>query len=512
MPRGPQSATIRPLQAPASPLVSLFTAPRSTIRGVSDTIFFGPLQPVKPFAPVGTEPRGFSYQPGQNLVYTPRADTIFDAGDLRRLAKYDLAQMCIQNVCDMICKMPITARLKRLEGETGKAHKARTKSDKLLPRLQNLIDYPNPEQTRQDFVRDILVDMLTGDWASIWVRRTRNGEVQELRAIDGSTITRYINENGFTPTPKEGLAYAQYLNNVGVIADFDTTQLIYAMRNKRRDGLYGVSPTEQGAQEIEIGIQRMNWVLQFYTAGSIPDLIQLVPMGIDPDKIKEDQDWLDSTLSGQLAKRRGMRLVQSFFSADKWPSNDQIITPKDKALSDDFDDRHIRKVAFLYGTSPQRLLKTLNRATGQANQEAAEEEGTMPWIDWLTHRVYNWLFQRNMQLPGYEVTIDIDVETDELKQAQTDDIDARNGVRTLNQIRDDRGLDPHPQEEANEPLIITATGPVPLDGDAAAERSATMAEAAFVPPQPDDSGKPGGGKPSGKPGGNKPKPKKAWAY
>jgi hypothetical protein len=482
---------------------------------VETTDWFGPLQPVKPFAPQGTEPRSFQYNPGQNLNYTPRADRVYKAEDLRRLARYPLAQMCIQNVCDMICRMPITVRLKRLPDEKGSDHKARTKNDKLLPRLQDLVDFPNPEQTRQDFVRDILRDMLTGDWTSILVRRTKNGTVQELRAIDGALTTRYVNEQGYTPTPAEGPAYAQVWNGM-ILADLTTDQLVYPMRNRKRDSLYGEGPTEQIAEEIEIGIQRLAFVLQFYTAGSIPDAMQLVPMGIDPDKIKETQDWLDSTLSGQLAKLRGMRLIQSFLPADKWPSNgeSQIIFPKSKELSDDFDDRHLRKIAFAYGASPQRLLKTLNRASAGANQEAAEEEGTMPVIDWLVNRVYNWLLQRTMKLTGYEVTIDQDVETDQYKQAQTDEIDVKNGIRPINEVRRDRGLDPLPQEECNEPLIITATGPVPLDGDAAAERSATMAEAAFVPPQPDDNGKPGGGKPGNKPGGGKPKPKKTrtWDY
>src|SRR5260370_42056324 len=91
------------------------------------------------------------------------------------------------------------------------------------------------------------------------------------------------------------------------MVDLTTDQIIYAMRNRKRDNLYGYSPTEQIADELKIGIQRLNFVLQFYTSGSIPDGMQIVPTGIDPDKIRESQDWLDSTLAGQLAKRRGMR-------------------------------------------------------------------------------------------------------------------------------------------------------------------------------------------------------------
>lgn len=508
MPRGASASAIiiRPLGPLASSITSLFQPPRNTIRGVETTGWFGPLQPVSPLAPKGTEPRGFQYNAGQNLVYTPRADRVYSAQDLRNLASYPLAQICIQNVCDMICRMPIAARLKRGADESGADHKKRTAKDRTLPLLQALIDQPNPEQTRQDFVRDVLADMLVGDWASILVRKTAKGQVQELRAIDGSTITRYITEEGYTPQPPDP-AYAQLWYGIPMV-DLTTDQLIYAMRNRKRDGLYGFGPTEQLADELKVGIERLNFVLQFYTAGSIPDLFQVVPMGIDPDKIKESQDWLDSTLAGQLARRRGLRLVQGFTQDGK----DQFVNPKDKALSDDFDDRHIRKVAFGYGTSPQRLLKTLNRASAGANQEAAEEEGTMPWVDWLINRVYNWLFQRTMRLPDYEATIDTDVEIDMLKQAQADEIDVgKTPILTINESRARRGLDPRPEKEANELGIATMNGWIPLDADAAAERAGTMSDAVMPEPGPDEK------KPKPGSGGSKKKPPKkkvraAFAY
>lgn len=505
MPRG-STSIIRPL----GPLASAITGSRTSIRGVETSSWFGPLQPVSPIAPKGTEPRLNQYQPGQNLTYTPRADQFYSAEDLRNLAAYPLARMCIENVKDMICRMPITARLKRETGESGADHKKRTAKDRTLPMLQEMIDQPNPEQSREDFVRDVLDDMLVGDWASVLIKPPKKkGKPPELRAIDGAMITRYIDEQGFTPAPPDP-AYAQLWYGIPMV-DLTTDQLVYAMRNRKRNGLYGYSPTEQGADELKIGIQRLNFVLQFYTAGTIPDALQIVPMGVNPDNIKESQEWLDSTLAGQLAKRRGMRLVQGFTIDGK----DQVIFPKDKALADQFDDLHIRRVCFLYGTSPQRLLKTLNRASAGANQEAAEEEGTMPWIDWITHRIYNWIFQRVMGFPNCEVTIDTDVENDAVKVAEADKSDVSCGILTINQARENRGLDPHQAPEASEPLVITATGPVPLNADSAAERAGTMSEAMHAnDPAPDDQPQPPDKKP--KPGVKKPppkkKPSKAYAY
>lgn len=500
MARGDNARTI-PLGSLATAISQYFKPPSDRIRGVEVTDWFGPLQPVTPIAPRGTLPRQLQYNPGANLDYTPRSESALSAADLRSLADYPLARICIENVKDLIARMKITVRAKRKPTETAAAHAKRSQNDPIIDQLQQLVDQPNSEQTRQDFVRDLIEDMLVGDWSSILVQRAKKNVVSALYAIDGSTITRYINEQGFTPTPQEGPAYAQLWFGMPMV-DLDTNQLIYGMRNRRRNGLYGYSPTEQVAKEIQIGSARLEFVFQYYSSGTVPDGLQIVPVGVDPEKVKESQDWITTDLAGRLAKRRGIRLLQGFTEKGE----DQLIFPKEKLLADAFDDLHIRKVCFAYGTSPQRLLRMLNRATGQSNQESAEEEGTMPWIDWLIDRNYNWLIQRVMGLTEYEVTIDSEVETDPQKQAETDKIDTGGGLRTLNEARKDRGLDPLPQPEANEPMIVTATGPVFLSVELAADRAEQMgAAAAANMPEPDDSG-PG---PKKKPPTKKPPKKKA---
>src|SRR5260370_33560593 len=136
--------------------------------------------------------------------------------------------MSIENVCDMISGMQTTAGLKREVGESGASHKKRTKDDKTLPKLQALIDQPNPEETRQDFVRAVLQDMLVGDWASVLVRKTPKVEVKEIRAIDGATTTRNITKQGYTTEPPSP-PYAQLWYVIPMV-DLTTDQLIHAVR------------------------------------------------------------------------------------------------------------------------------------------------------------------------------------------------------------------------------------------------------------------------------------------
>src|SRR5258708_7314849 len=83
---------------------NLFTPPSTTIRGLKESDWYSPLQPVEPFAPRGTEPKGFQYWSGQNQNFTPRFDAEYTAADLKTLATYPLASICISSVKDSVCR------------------------------------------------------------------------------------------------------------------------------------------------------------------------------------------------------------------------------------------------------------------------------------------------------------------------------------------------------------------------------------------------------------------------
>jgi hypothetical protein len=169
---------------------------------------------------------------------------------------------------------------------------------------------------------------------------------------------------------------------------------------------------------------------------------------------------MNSELAGNLAARRQWRMMQGFTEDGR----DNIIQLQEPVLADAFDDLHIRKICFGYGTSPQRLLRMMNRATAGENQDAADEEGLKPWVAWLTG-VMNYLIQRKLGMDGYEMEFSATRASDELKQRQTDEIDIKSGIRTINEVREDRGYDPRPESEASCLGVVTASGFVPLAGN-----------------------------------------------
>jgi hypothetical protein len=441
---------------------SLYTAPQTYIDTIRDGQWPNALQPVTPMAPPGAGVLQWPLDWGRNLNYTPRGDSEYSAAKLRQLAKYVVARICVENNKDILCRMPWKVQLRPLPGETSKDRAHRSKGDDALLKLNRFFARPNPRQDWAEFLRPILDDMLVIDAASIFIgRKKKTFEVTELRWVEGSSITVLVDEHGWTPAPPNP-AYHQLWEGYPRI-DLTTEQLVYRPRNIVPRGnpssyMYGMSPCEQMAKEIEIGIARLQFILDFYTQGTIPGGMLFAPVGTPPEKIKEAQQWLDSDLAGNLAKRRRLQILQGFQDDGK---SEQVVFPKEPALADAFDEMHIRKLCFAFGTSPTRLMRQMNKASGQQVQESAEEEGTLPWLAWLKGTM-DYIIQVLMGYGEYEFAFDPFVELDKLKQAMADGEDIKNGLYTRNEKREERGDDPRPEPEADQLMIQTGQGALPL--------------------------------------------------
>lgn len=456
--------TVKPLAAPAW-ITALFRPPPDKIKQVKDASWFGPWQPVKPIAPEGTEPRGAVFAPGQNLSYTPRFDAPLTALQLQALATYPLARICIEDAKDQICQMSHTIQRKHQRGQSQSEWRAASKNDRKIAELNDFFDCPDGENAWADWLRPYLEDMFVIDAGSILLRATASGKLAQLRVIPGETITRYVDENGYTPAPPSP-AYAQLWFGIPLV-NLTTDQLIYRPRNIVHRGtyasyLYGMSPTEQQATEIQIGIQRLASVLAYYTFGDIAGALHIIPPGVPPDKVEESFRNQIATMAGDLAKKNQIVPYQGYVDRTQsgGASGDQIVFTKDKLLADAFDDMHIRKIAYGYGVSPQRLLKMI-RTEGQASTEATMEEGIMPYVGWVKNTI-DFIIQRKFGLADYEISFDPTRDVDAVKQADADSKDVAAGVVARNEIRDKRGLDPDPSPMASELTVTAGNQVIPL--------------------------------------------------
>lgn len=459
---------VRPLGAIASMLTQiqsrLYQAPEEVIPGMKQTDWPSPLQPVRPFGEPDAQPLAFNMQMGQNLIFTPRPDSRYTAADLQALAKYPLARICISNVQDTISSLKWKIQLRAEPGEDRKAREKKELKDDTIAKLTDFVACPDGEHEFQDWVKPLINDMLTIDAGCYLLRKAPDGTVFEWRVMQGAYITRLVDANGYTPRAPAP-AYQQLWYGMPRL-NLSTDQLVYRPRNivyevgNISSSLYGLSPTEQLAEELEIGIQRLRYVKAFYKDGSIPNVLWVVPADTQPEVVTNAMNYLNSDMSGNLESRRMFRMAQGFIGSDS-EREEYIHQFEEPKLSDEYDDLHTRRVTFGYGVSPQRLLRMQNRATAQTNQEAAEEEGIAPFREWV-EKSMNFGIQRKMGYQKYEFKFDISSDPDPVKQSEIDAQDLESGVATINERRLARGWDPRPEPQCDQAGKWLATGWVPI--------------------------------------------------
>lgn len=442
-----------------------YKPPSQTIDSVSPSAWPSPLQPVQSTAPKGSQPLAFSYWNGLNLEITPRADSALTFADLRGLATYPLARICIENVKDILCTIPWKIQRKRAIGQPIQEWKESQKTDKTIPALTDFFAYPDGETPWADFWRPVIDDMLVVDAAAVLVQRNLGGKVVKLRWSDGTQFLRLIDDQGFTPLAPNP-AFTQLWEGIPRLL-LTTRQLLYrpsniVAGNSYSSKIYGNSITQQMAEEIAIGQERLNFVLAYYKQGITGGMIHVIPAGTPPDKVSENMQWMNNLIAGNLGQRRKWNVTQGYQPVDSGKP-DQIIETKEPVMADSFDDLHIKKMAFAYGVSAQRLMKQMNRASAEAGQDAAEKEGIMPRLKWFKGTI-DLIIQRQMDLADYEIIFDTDDELDAVKQSTVDKSNSGSGLRTIDEIREDRGLVPFGLPETSQPIIVTATGVQPLEG------------------------------------------------
>ena len=432
------------------------------ISAVSPSAWPNPLQPVTPVGPPDARLLAFQFPTGQNLNYTPRFDAEYTSEQLKALATYPLAAVCINNVLDQICQLRWTIQLRERRGESKDDRDKRAKGDPNIIRLSRFFERPDGENAWSEWLRPFVDACLVTDSGALEPMRTKKGSLVGLNVmLSSDTVSRYITDTGRTPSPPD-MAYAQLWDGIPRMS-VTSDELYYRPRNiQPRNSissyLYGTSHTQQCAKWLEIGIARLLFQYAYYRSGSVPDMIQVAPSNVTSDKIKEASMWWNSELAGQLDKRRGLSIIQGF-QADGKP--DQFLFPKEPLLTDGTDDLLIRYIAFSYGTAAQRLSRPMNRASAGEAQESAEEEGTKPVASYVKS-VMDGIIQYKMGLYDYEIAFDLGRENDVVKAAQAATMRTEGALQTPNESRIANGQEPVPDPNADFLWVKTASGFVRL--------------------------------------------------
>jgi len=434
------------------------------IKGVEDIsteYWFSALQPIQPVAPASYRPRQRGFLPGENLIWTPGEDKggiTFE--HLRALAdSWDLLRIVIETRKDQLCRMDWEIRKKKEPGQTNKQVKEASATDPIIKQLNEFFQHPDGYHTWDQWLRLLFEDTLVLDATALYYARDLNGKIASVIPIDGATINRCITDQGLTPPPPS-VAYQQVVYG-SPACDLTTDDMLYVMRNERTHRRYGYSPVEQILVTIAIGLRREDFVLKYYTDGNMPEGLCFLPANITPARIKEIQDWFDSVLAGDLAKRRRLTFLPGFGNGGQQGAvSPNVVFPKEPLLKDQMDEWLMQIVCTAFSISPQNFMKQMNRATAEQSAANAQEEGQEPAMSFACD-IANCIIKALGFSDDYEFAWKEKRDTDPKVQADIDNI-LVGKLYTINEIREMRGDDPRPEPEADMLGMFGATGFIPL--------------------------------------------------
>lgn len=405
----------------------------------------GIFSPGAPLVPVDPQPvRPFDLIPGQNLSYKPRSFEPFSFADLRRFANVELVRLAIETRKDQIERLDW-----RVKSKDEKKPKAG--ADERIKAAMAFLRKPDGENEFHTWLRELMEDHYVLDAATLEKRKTFGGKLTGLDVVDGATIHLLVDDNG--RRPKAPMPAYQQIIRGRVWANLTTDDIIYAVRNKRSNHLYGFSPVEQIVVTINTVLQRQTKQLAWFTDGNAPPGLLTAPEGWSVDATKQYQEWFDAKLRGNPGERSNLI----------WgPAGAKYVPFKDPPLKDDFDEWLARIVCYAFNLPPTAFIKMTNRATAEEDQDRALEEGREPTMLWAK-RFLDSVIQEDLGFADLEFCWVEPQDIDPSKQAKIEDTRLRNGSMTLDEVRDRNGDPPYPNGLGAEPMIYTRMGVIKLE-------------------------------------------------
>lgn len=500
---------------PSSPFAQSGLPMDSPLPRVGNTFTsqFGPGYPYwpQPLDYLGPEelrapPRRFEYPVAWNLQLLDRE---VPWSMLTQLANQcDIISRCIMIQIDTVCGLDFdftvtnaAVRAVQAEDPSLSYSQASAQVQKQymaeIDRARSFWEMPDRDMgmSFSDFISALLWDHFTYDAVAIYPRLNLDGTLRNLELLDGGSIKLYLDDQGRRPrfpNPAfgqylwgfirgefqwaEGEADSEmYLPLDELPDEFRRDQLAYYMRRPRNRFVYGFSAVEEAIPIAITYLARQAWMRSEYEDGSTP-LTWLKIGGPEgsawtPQQFAAYENVVNAKLSGLTGNRHRIRLIRGDFEPVQ-------MSQIDEHYKADYDTFLITQLGSKFGVSPSQLgiqprsgLSGGRQLEGEAQQ--AETMSIKPLTEWLVDKI-NDLSRRFL---GIDPVITAKFgeggnDQDELNNAKRDQILVMTGQKTLNDLRGERGDPLYDIPEADEPMIVTATGPVFVSGEFEAARDA----------------------------------------
>jgi hypothetical protein len=265
---------------------------------------------------------------------------------------------------------------------------------------------------------------------------------------------------------KEDLQNAGYDGDVEPDLEYRADQLLYIPRLRRPYTPYGFSAVEQAIVPITLGMQRQNYLLDFYAEGSIPGTFVIAgDQYVTPAQQRQLQDTLNA-IAGDVAWKHRVIVL---------PPGSKTDPQKNMDGQYQMDSMVAEQVAMILHIQPHEIgMVPGGRSSalggggkGQAEQQAASatESRTMPDAKWWKETCFDWLIQNVFGQDDLEWKwLDFEEAEDDATRSQTEQAAISMGKSSIDEIRVEAGEDPWNFPLTQSPfLIVPGVGMVPLN-------------------------------------------------
>jgi hypothetical protein len=371
----------------------------------------------------------------------------------------------------------------------------RDKYGEKIAELTNFFENPYPDENRgwTEFLTEWAWNLLTFDGSVFYPRYTLGGKLMGFDIIDPSTIKILLDNYGRVPVPPAP-AYQQILWGfprgefvASPMSEVDgeyyegsadknirpTDSLAYFVRNRRTWTPYGFSEVEQAIPAATLYLERQNWLVAEYQAGSMPQMFMETDAQneVTPLQLAEFERIFNDKISGSTAERHRVKVLPAGFK----PSQVMSIDEKYKA---DYDEWIVKKIASIFGVAPSQLGVVARAGLGggkgahDGEEQSAETVSAKPIEKFIVECV-NSLCKRFLNMDNSLTFVLEDKST-----AETEDMKAKaaqttlfSGIATLNDVRGEMGLPLYDMPEADEPFIVAGNAIQFLKGQLAVDGS-----------------------------------------
>lgn len=521
---GQQVAAMRDAQAggtatplPRPPLWA--TAPF----GPGVPLYPAPLDPVRPDSGRAA-PRLYEYPVSWNLTGT--ANRLHPWQLLRDAADgVSLFRRCIEIRkdhlggldWDVVISQGAIETAQRVEGpKMGRADLEGKLRDRLSPEIDRAAEFlQQPDRangyTFAQWLSMLLEEIFVLDAAAIYPRRTFGGDLWSLEVLDGSTIKPLLDERGgrpLSPAPAfqqilYGFPRGEFTADVSRGEDgaeviegaYASDQLIYSRRVVRVWTPYGYSAVEQALDDGDLYLKRHLWMKGEYSEGtSINGLYTIDPASStgqwSPEQVLQYERAWNDALRGQAAERHQAR----FLPPGVAPVDGASLTAMAERYKPEYDLHLIKLQAMHFDTTLPELGFTEAKGLGSEGyhegQADVQQRKTRPIIRYVEALLTN-ILRTHAAMPR-ELEFKF-LGLDDEDEPGAEDVEGKRqaqGVKTLNERRDDLGLPRYAFEEADMPMIITGRGVVFIEGSSELQPPGVEVDPPKPPPTTGQPGEP----------------------